>query len=389
MQPGPLVFGLDEAAQSGLSAAAVRHGLRTGRFVRLRRGLFCDATLWQRTGASPMARRVLETRAAWLAIGRRGWASHYTAALLHGLPVPYGQPAAVTISRTNRADGRHCLPGLVLRTATVDPVDIVTDWGMPIASAARTSLDLARVHGFAPALVVADAALARGAAMSAELDRIATSMAGWKGAVDARLVARHASGRRESPNESWSFAVFVDRKLPLPACNEWVIGEGRGGVRSDFVWKPHRMVGEADGRVKYTDPHGDPEIVLADEKARQLRIEELGFVVVRWTGTEIQHHPTASSTGSSASRRSRTPCSECLCSCPDGRDRSGTGASPPAADLHTAHRTVAPGTPEWCRRARVVRIAQRVAAPCGWRFRAVVDSVRAGTDPRRGHRSGP
>ena len=94
VQPCPLVFGLDEAAQSGLSAAAVRHGLRTGRFVRLRRGLFCDATLWQRTGASPMARRVLETRAAWLAIGRRGWASHYTAALLHGLPVPYGQPAA-------------------------------------------------------------------------------------------------------------------------------------------------------------------------------------------------------------------------------------------------------------------------------------------------------
>ena len=57
------------------------------------------------------------------------------------------------------------------------------------------------------------------------------------------------------------------------------------------MWKPYRMVGEADGRVKYTDPHGDPEIVLADEKARQLRIEEHGFVVVRWTGAEIQRHP--------------------------------------------------------------------------------------------------
>ena len=201
VQPGPLVFGLDEAAQSGLSAAAVRHGLRTGRFVRLRRGLFCDATLWQRTGASPMARRVLETRAAWLAIGRRGWASHYTAALLHGLPVPYGQPAAVTISRTNRADGRHCLPGLVLRTATVDPVDIVTDWGMPIASAARTSLDLARVHGFAPALVVADAALARGAAMSAELDRIATSMHDSSPAMPPDAGSRRTS-RGRSPCSS-------------------------------------------------------------------------------------------------------------------------------------------------------------------------------------------
>jgi hypothetical protein len=197
----------------------------------------------------------------------------------------------VTISRANRSDGRHRLPGLVLRTATVDPVDIQTDWGMSVLSPARTSLDVARVDGFAPALVVADAALARGMATVAELDRIAASMTGWKGAVDARLVADHASGRRESPNESWSFAVFVDRDLPLPGCNEWVVGEGRGGVRSDFVWRPYRMVGEADGRVKYTDPRGDPEVVLADEKARQLRIEERGFVVVRWTGTEIQRDP--------------------------------------------------------------------------------------------------
>lgn len=286
-----MVFGLEDAARAGLSAAAVRHGVRTGRFVRLRRGLFCDARLWRRSGTSPTARHALETRAAWLALGRRGWASHYTAALLHGLPVPHGQPSAVTISRANRSDGRHRLPGLVLRTATVDPVDIQTDWGMSVLSPARTSLDVARVDGFAPALVLADAALARGMATVAELDRIAASMTGWKGAVDARLVAHHASGRRESPTESWSFAVFVDRELPLPGCNEWVVGEGRGGVRSDFVWRPYRMVGEADGRVKYTEPRGDPEVVLADEKARQLRIEERGFVVVRWTGTEIQRDP--------------------------------------------------------------------------------------------------
>ena len=140
-----------------------------------------------------MARHVLETRAAWLALGRRGWASHYSAAVLHGLPVPHGQPSAVTISQANRSNGRHRLPGLVLRTVTVDPVDIQTDWGMPILSPARTSLDVARVHGFAPALVLADATLARGTATVAELDRIAASMKGWKGAVGVRLVAHNAS----------------------------------------------------------------------------------------------------------------------------------------------------------------------------------------------------
>jgi len=170
MDPRTLVFDLNEAGRAGLSAMAVRHGVRTGRFVRLRRGLFCDAQLWQRSGASPMARQVLETRAAWLALGRRGWASHYSAAVLHGLPVPHGQPSAVTISQANRSNGRH-----------------------RILSPARTSLDVARVHGFAPALVLADATLARGTATVAELDRIAASMKGWKGAVGVRLVAHNAS----------------------------------------------------------------------------------------------------------------------------------------------------------------------------------------------------
>ena len=76
----------------------------------------------------------------------------------------------------------------------------------------------------------------------------------------------------------------------LPECNRWVVGEGRNGVRSDFVWLAYRVVGEADGRVKYTDPR-DPAEALVKEKARQLRIEELGFVVVRWTGAEVLHRP--------------------------------------------------------------------------------------------------
>jgi hypothetical protein len=50
-------------------------------------------------------------------------------------------------------------------------------------------------------------------------------------------------------------------------------------------------VGEANGRVKYTDPYGPPERALVEEKARQLRLEEAGFVVVRWSGSEIQRDP--------------------------------------------------------------------------------------------------
>jgi Transcriptional regulator, AbiEi antitoxin len=287
----PIVFTLAEAERCGLSRAAVRHALARGRLIRVRKGLFADATLWQKTASDPALRHVLETRAAWLALDRRGWASHYSAAVLNGLPVPRDQPAHVTISQATRPEGRRLYrPGLRLRTAQVDPRDVGSEWSVAVLTPARTALDVARVHGFAAGLVLADAALARDQVIAADLDRIATSMVGWN-STRARLVAVHASGRRESPIESWSFAEFVKRELPLPTCNEWVIGEGQGGVRSDFLWRIYRLAGEADGQVKYADPFGQPDNTLVEEKERQLRLEEAGFVVVRWSGAEIQRDP--------------------------------------------------------------------------------------------------
>jgi len=289
--PG-IVFGLEEARRSGLSEAAIRHAVAQGRLIRIRKGMFCDADLWQRSAAVPAARHALEARAAWISLGRRGWASHYSAALLSGLPVPQGQPDRVTLSQATRPEGRRAYhPDLRLRTARVEPCDIGSEWGMAVLRSARTALDVTRLHGFGAGLVVADAALARNLATKSDLDRIAAWMRGWSGASAVRQVADHASGRRESGLESCSFALFVDRRLPLPECNRWVVGNGRDGVRSDFVWEAYRLVGEADGRVKYTDPRDDPGVTLVREKTRQLRIEERGFVVVRWTGAEVQHDP--------------------------------------------------------------------------------------------------
>ncbi len=89
------------------------------RLVRVRSGLFADAELWQQTSNDRRRlRHVLEARAAWLSLGRRGWASHYTAAVLNGLPVPHGQPALVTISQATRGEGRRLYrSGRRLRTA--------------------------------------------------------------------------------------------------------------------------------------------------------------------------------------------------------------------------------------------------------------------------------
>ena len=79
-----MVFTAGQAIRAGKTEAWIRHAIRQERLVRIRRGLYCDAELWRRSGESALARHVLEARAAWIALGRRGWASHYSAALLDG-----------------------------------------------------------------------------------------------------------------------------------------------------------------------------------------------------------------------------------------------------------------------------------------------------------------
>ncbi|WP_166351581.1 type IV toxin-antitoxin system AbiEi family antitoxin domain-containing protein [Phytoactinopolyspora limicola] len=278
---------------NGLSKAAIEHAYRTGAIVRVRRGVYCDRTMWEKSATTPADRHAIEVYAAWLAIGKRGWASGYSAALLNDLPVPKGQPDVAELSAIPRARGQRSYPGLRVRTASgLREGEMVVARNVPCASPARTSLDIARNQGFAAGLVVADAGLRRQAIDSDELVRVGDRMTGWSNTRQVHLVTEHASGLRESPGESASFAVFVELGFPLPECNAWVIGDGWGGVRSDFLWRRHRLVGEVDGFVKYGESlYGPRDRVLVEEKKRQMRIEEAGFVVVRWTPAEMMYQP--------------------------------------------------------------------------------------------------
>lgn len=277
---------------SGMTKGAIEHAYRTGRIVRVRRGVYCDRAVWEKGASSAVDRHVIEVYAAILALGRRGWATGYSAALLLGLPVPKGRPEVVELSLPQRFHGRRSYPGLRLRTATVAEGDIVIFRDVPMTVPARTALDVARNHGFSAGLILADAGLRREVVRAGELVAMADRMEGWGNGSQVRLVATHASGARESPGESVSFAVFVETEFPLPESNAWLFGEGRGGIRPDFLWRRHRVAGEVDGFLKYEDPLWRPRgRVLLDEKKRQMRMEEAGFVVVRWTPAEAMHEP--------------------------------------------------------------------------------------------------
>ncbi|SDU74492.1 type IV toxin-antitoxin system AbiEi family antitoxin domain-containing protein [Jiangella alkaliphila] len=288
----PPLFTYSGALAAGLTESAIRHQVRQGRLIVVRHGVYCSRDVWERMGADQRLRHELEIRAVLMSLGG-AWVSHYSGAALQQLPLPSGWDEVVTLTRPVRAAGRPSYPGVRFRTAAVPPAHRTTVFGLPVLTVARNVLDIARTDGVAAGLVVGDAALRRDLATPAQLAATVADLAGWPGVSAARLVAEHASGLRESPVESVSYAVFVRRGLALPECNAWLSAERRGGVRADFAWRRHRLLGEADGRVKYDDPWSTAETVLWKEKLRQERLEDLGFVVTRWTGAEIHRDPDA------------------------------------------------------------------------------------------------
>jgi len=88
--------------------------------------------------------------------------------------------------------------------------------------------------------------------------------------------------------ESYGRAVLHVEGLPPLRPQAWLY-DSRGVIgRVDLYADDYFTVVEFDGRVKYDGSGGS---VLVDEKLRQERLEEAGFVVVRATFRQLDREP--------------------------------------------------------------------------------------------------
>jgi very-short-patch-repair endonuclease len=74
--------------------------------------------------------------------------------------------------------------------------------------------------------------------------------------------------------------------LPAPELQGWVTGADGRAYRADFLWRDQRVIGEADGLVKYTGI----EDVRA-EKRREDALRQAGYTLVRWMADELRRTP--------------------------------------------------------------------------------------------------
>ena len=170
---------------------------------------------------------------------------------------------------------------VVFHTADLPTGHITRLYSLPVTSAARTVIDLARTLPFADAVVAADSALHKEKATQPELGKVLDACARWPGVRQARRVVEFADERAESPLESVARVIFDQSGLDSPELQATVFTPSEA-FRVDFLWRAHNVIAEADGLGKYGDRS---DAVKQLERDRRLR--DAGFRVVHFTWKEL------------------------------------------------------------------------------------------------------
>jgi very-short-patch-repair endonuclease len=177
--------------------------------------------------------------------------------------------------------------------------------GLLVTTPPRTAVDVAADHPLPEALITLDSAARRilrervGSRRVRDHNRNARLLESVRGefieamAVAATLHTRAAlrgivplvDPRRESALESLSYGEMVRVGFPLPQL-QVPVTTPEGLAFPDFLWAEARVIGEADGKGKYTDRDA-----LLREKRRQELLEEMGFRVIRWSWEQMRLRP--------------------------------------------------------------------------------------------------
>jgi hypothetical protein len=216
--------------------------------------------------------------------------------VVFGLPV-WGLPLERVHVTRDRTSGARVGRDVHMHAAVLDPDEITVVDGLVVTTPARAVLDVARSAAFEPAVVVADAVLAKPRrdlpplATPAELACSLERATRRPGTASARRVIAFADGRSGSVGESRSRVAMDAAGLPPPVL-QWEVFAASGVFvgRVDFAWPMFRTVAEFDGKVKYgrlLRPGQDPGEAVYEEKRREDALRNEDLRMVRWGWVDI------------------------------------------------------------------------------------------------------
>ena len=287
---------------SGRERAILAGRASRGELVAVARGVYVDAAAWSTMDRHARYRtRILATAGGF---EHDTVFSHDSAAALWKLPWVGPWPRKVHIT-VGAATGGRSNTSVFRHTTGVPNLSELID-GLRVTTLARTVADVARTSSFGNAVTVADAALRRSAFAVPDVptaplvrDDLLTELIGiplHQGVVKARRAIEFADGRADRPGESMSRASIHRAGLTAPCLQVPRRGLSGRVWTVDFWWPDFNVIGEFDGKWKYTDPafmNGrTSEQVMLDEKAREDDLRAAGYGFTRW-GWAVAISPAA------------------------------------------------------------------------------------------------
>lgn len=274
-----------ELLARGVSDAEIRSARRNHSITTVQPGLYVPPSVFERSDTS--ARHLLAVRAATDKTTSGAVVSHQSAAIVHGFDMWKPNLDRVHFSIDSRSGGRITSRRHV-HTSVLTNDDITVVDGIAVTTAARTVADLAKAESFEFAVCVGDSALRSGAT---DRESIYAALRGRGSVRGARAVA-FIDARSETVGESRSRVYLQRNGFPAPDLQLNLFDEfGFFVARTDFAYEEEGVIGEFDGLVKYMnsdDGTRTPSDVVIDEKAREDRLREHGWVVVRWTWKDLE-----------------------------------------------------------------------------------------------------
>lgn len=270
-----------EMRAQGTSPQALSRLAKKGQLGRIRHGAYVSEL-----GVDAATRHRQLVAGTWSLLGDLAVLSHATAGLLHGLPLWDGMLERVCITRSRGGHGR-VETHLRVHFAPLSPSEVTEIDRLRVTSLERTALDLARSLPYERAVSVLDAAL-HGKADRVLLAGIAAELRGRRGIATAREALAFADGRSESVGESVSRVRLFESGVPEPELQVNIFDErGNWLARSDFGWVIRGVLGEFDGKVKYTGTSEEVARAVMQEKRREAKLRDQGWIVARWGWTDL------------------------------------------------------------------------------------------------------
>jgi len=274
---------LAEAIRPFMTERTIRRDLEFGNIVRLRRGVFVEASHWAALPAR--GKHVYKMRAvAALAKGRVIFCGE-SAAAAWKMPIERDWPDDVAVLQSWRGGGQSN-SGVRRVSAGAGTARTVTINGLEVTDLARTALDVARSRDFVDAIGSVDWALWRknpeaitAEDLTADLQRLNPRAGGRH----LRQLISFATPLSDSFYESAARAVIHQLGFVAPEL-QVRLTDSRGEMIPDFLWRSVGVLGEFDGKEKYMRDiyaKGDPGNVVWQEKKREDRLRAMNFTVVR------------------------------------------------------------------------------------------------------------